>query len=214
MAGLVFLTGLAVLSGQGDMTSYSRPANALNPVVFKTILPKRISSSAKLIGIVRDACIADAKEMQKDLERVIHTWKDDRPVIMSEVKVGNLKGGFPGYPGSFTVSAWPKNDGSRGFKKFMWLDMGTKVRYATMTNPFVAKTRPNQLASFNGKGHMLFVSKKHPRPGIKKRNFILTLRKKWDKPFAEHMKKAMSLIAIQFQGQEITAYVGPHGGLY
>lgn len=145
-----------------------------------------------MFASIRDACIKDAKEMGKDLEKVTRTWKDEKPEIMTEAKVGELVGPSPGVPKSFTASAWPKADGSKGYWKYVWLDLGTKVRYAHMTKGFIPKTRSGQLQSWAGKGGMLFVNKKRPLPGIKARHFTVALRKKWEKPFHDHMKKAVA----------------------
>ena len=56
-------------------------------------------------------------------------------------------------------------------KIFGWLDRGTPVRYAIMSPDFVAKTKPGSLRSEAGRGRVIFVSRKHPRPGIQARNF-------------------------------------------
>jgi hypothetical protein len=80
------------------------------------------------------------------------------------------------------------NDGevsvSTDDKVFWWLNDGTQVRYATMTNPFEAKTKVGWLGSQVGVGGKLFVSKKHPRPGIEAR--------KWDEALMEKYQNTPS----------------------
>jgi hypothetical protein len=56
-------------------------------------------------------------------------------------------------------------------KIFEYLDKGTSVRYAIMSPDFIAKTKPGSLQSGPGRGGMVFISRKHPRPGIKARHF-------------------------------------------
>ena len=56
-------------------------------------------------------------------------------------------------------------------KKYYWVNAGTKVRYATMTRDFSAKTRAGRFQAGAGRGGVLFINKKKPRPGIKARKF-------------------------------------------
>ena len=56
-------------------------------------------------------------------------------------------------------------------KAWNMLDKGTRVRYAIMSKDFRAKTQQNFLGSRPGQGGLVFVSRKHPMPGIKARNF-------------------------------------------
>jgi hypothetical protein len=72
---------------------------------------------------------------------------------------------------------------------YKYIDLGTRVRYATMTPGFVAKTRPGILGSRAGKGGVLFISKKHPKPGIEARRFTETIQKKQDELMVEVAEK-------------------------
>jgi hypothetical protein len=161
-----------------------------NPVSFKALIPKKLATQG-MIDPIRDACIKDAKAMAADLKKVTKTWEGDKPVIESEAKLEP----YNVFPKAFTIVARPRPDGSKGYWKYVWLDLGTKVRYAVMGSPFVPKTRKGELNSWKGKGGMLFVSKKHPMPGIKARRFTLALRKKWEKPFKEHIQAALKKAA-------------------
>ena len=166
-----------------------------NPVTFRALIPKKLMVK-NMIAPIRDACIKDAKAMAADLEKVQKTWKGEKARIQSEAKLTPPQ--TPPYPmfhTGFSASAWPKDDGGKGWLKWLWLDQGTKVRYATMTPKFVPKTRGGQLNSWKGRGGMLFVNKKRPRPGIKARHFIEALAKKWKQPFADHIAKAVEKAA-------------------
>lgn len=59
-----------------------------------------------------------------------------------------------------------------------WVNRGTRIRYATMSKDWKSKTKPNVIASYAGRGRVLFISRKRPRPGIVARNFsdIITRR--------------------------------------
>jgi hypothetical protein len=168
-----------------------------DPVTFRTLIPKKLNVSG-MIAPIRDAAIKAAQDMGKDLEATTRTWKGDKPRIQTEAVL--VPAGTPpstGFHTSFTSAAWVKNDGSMGAKKFMWLDEGTRVRYAVMSKGFIPKTRTGQLNSWAGKGKMLFVSKKHPMPGIKARKFTVALRKKWERPtmFRARMQAAVKRAA-------------------
>ena len=77
-------------------------------------------------------------------------------------------------------------------KRVRFVEKGTKVRYATMSKDFVPKSRPNHLRSFLGKGRVLFVNKRRPRPGIKARNRVRKFGHKYYPKFAKGMSAAMS----------------------
>lgn len=58
-----------------------------------------------------------------------------------------------------------------------FLDEGTKVRYATMSADWVSKTTPRFIGSGFGRGRVLFINKKRPRPGIKPRHWTDEIKK-------------------------------------
>jgi hypothetical protein len=65
--------------------------------------------------------------------------------------------------------------------KYHFVDEGTAVRYAVMTPDFIARTKPNVLNAFKGKGGLWYMLRKghpDPKPGIAPRNFseIITER--------------------------------------
>ena len=58
-----------------------------------------------------------------------------------------------------------------------FLDEGTKVRYATLSADWISKTTPRFIGSGFGRGRVLFINKKQPRPGIKARHWTDEIRK-------------------------------------
>lgn len=71
---------------------------------------------------------------------------------------------------------------------YRYVSGGTRVRYATMSPDFSAKTQPHVIGSGPGSGGVLYISKMHPRPGIEAREF--------DKTIAEQKaKKIESILA-------------------
>jgi len=62
-----------------------------------------------------------------------------------------------------------------------YLNRGTAVRYAVMSHDFTPKTRTGFIGSNQGSGGKLFVSRKHPMPGITAREFDKAIQEKWDR---------------------------------
>lgn len=75
---------------------------------------------------------------------------------------------------------------------YKFVSGGTRVRYATMTPGFVAKTRVAQIMSRQGRGGLMYISKRHPRPGIKARKFPETIGDKWQKQLPSQFERAIA----------------------
>lgn len=73
-------------------------------------------------------------------------------------------------------------------KIYSYLNFGTRVRYATMTPGFQAKTVANFIGSRVGSGGVMFINRLIPRPGIKPRNFDTAIAKQWQPKFEAKMK--------------------------
>jgi len=73
-------------------------------------------------------------------------------------------------------------------KIYSYLNFGTRVRYATMTANFQAKTVANFIGSRAGRGGVAFINRLIPRPGIKPRNFDTAIAKRWQPKFEAKMK--------------------------
>lgn len=69
----------------------------------------------------------------------------------------------------FEVSVWTDD------RIYHYLDEGTNVRYAKMTDDFEPKTTPGFIGSVPGKGGLAYVDPNHPRPGIVAREFTDTI---------------------------------------
>jgi len=80
-------------------------------------------------------------------------------------------------------------------KIYGYVSRGTKVRYATMTPGFVPKTVPFNIRSRRGRGGVLFVNKKRPRPGIKAREFDKVIAKKWQAQIGITFQRAIDSVA-------------------
>jgi len=92
-----------------------------------------------------------AERIQKDFGSTVKTW-NNKPRF-------KIKGS--GYKRIIFTDS----------KEYFYVSGGTRVRYATMSRNFQAKTRAGRFQAGAGRGGVLFINKKKPRPGIKARNF-------------------------------------------
>jgi hypothetical protein len=91
-----------------------------------------------------------------------------------------------------TVSTWAdkptfeitKTETSRVIRTsnriYGFINYGTSVRYATMSPDFAAKSQAGFAGAGGGRGGVSFVSRAHPRPGIKARKFDKQIRDKYE----------------------------------
>jgi len=153
-------------------------------VVWKLIKPSRLNVAAIWYEI-QSEIEKVGKDITKDFEKTTQTW--------------NTKPEFKTLTDDNPPSVLVGTDD----KIYGYVSGGTRVRYATMTNPFQAKTQPGVIGSRAGVGGVLFISKKHPRPGIKAREFEATIEKKWKSPFKKRMELALAR-GIKKSGHSIT----------
>ena len=142
--------------------------------VFKQIKAKRFKEKA-FQDAIRKELKTVGQDIQKDYNKTIRFWKH-------KPKFHILTQQTPPGPTVLVGTDDPQ---------YGYVDLGTKVRYATMSPDFKAKSTVNKLESTRGKGGLLFVSKKHPRPGIKARNFSKNIQKAWSLKFKQRMERAM-----------------------
>lgn len=84
---------------------------------------------------------------------------------------------------------------------YRFVNSGTAIRYATMTPDFSAKTTPGHIGSVQGKGGVAFISKKHPRPGIKARDFDKVIGDKWTKRFPQLLQRSINVQARKIKSR-------------
>jgi hypothetical protein len=133
------------------------------------IIPTKLPFSAKLAqSALDDGLDKAAKELQNDFGKTVKTW-DDKPSFVID-KGQNTR----------VVSA--------KHKVYFFISGGTRIRYATMTANFKAKTAPGRFQAGAGAGGVAFISKKRPRPGIKARKFDQQLAARWRDKLPEYLK--------------------------
>lgn len=150
-------------------------------IVMRAIKPATPFKSS----VFREEMLIAAKEIEKqaleDFKRTTATWTD-KPKFSVKVDQGASVGG---------IRIQVATDDAA----YNYVDKGTKVRYATMSKDWVSKTEPNVIQAFPGKGKKLFVNKKHPRPGIKARNFTKIIAKSAKTELARVAKNALARAA-------------------
>lgn len=110
-----------------------------------------------------------AVALTADFGKTVSTWKDKPKFETHKIRGGRV------------VSSMNKI--------YFFISEGTRVRYATMTPNFQAKTAPGRLQAGAGAGGVLFINKKRPRPGIKARRFDKQLIKIWRDKLQDYIQK-------------------------
>lgn len=141
---------------------------------FEPILPGSFSSEVFLDAfteLIRETI----EEADNDFEKTYETWRHN-PGFQKDVDVSSKE-----IVGSVTTE-----DPIYGF-----VTRGTAVRYATMTPGFVPKTQRRILGSGPGRGGVLYVSKRHPRPGIQAREFEQVVKERIEPKFQRKGQKVL-----------------------
>jgi len=153
------------------------------PVLFKAIKSSKLKEDTFRLEFLNEMR-KTGTAVRKDYSKTTRTWRGDKPTFKQLV---SLAGGGPTLVIEVT--------GGHGADKWFWLDRGTKVRYATMSLSFRAKTQVGNLSSGSGRGGVLFVNKKRPRPGIKARGWTILIVRRWTPRFKRNMEGAMGRAA-------------------
>ena len=123
--------------------------------------------------LARELFVAVGKIAERQLvkrHQVTATWRGKKPKwVITKGALASFVFMTVGFSG-WGPDAEIKGDAS-GERKWLWLDEGTEVRYATMTHDFQAKTSHRELVSGVGRGGLYFVNKRWPKPGIDAREF-------------------------------------------
>lgn len=136
--------------------------------VLRAIVPKIKSTSATKNAVMRELerGMQDFVDLvYKDFRKTVSTWRG-KPNFEKNVKAK-----------SNSIEGEVKTDN----EIYLYVSGGTRVRYATMSRDWKSKTRPGSLQSGSGRGRVLFVDRRYPRPGIEARKFdeqIANLREK------------------------------------
>lgn len=128
-----------------------------------------------------------------DIRLLVQEYASEVQRLYTEEATGTWRGA-PSFPvqnvsegDDLTLNVAPDGE-ERIVKIFHYVDAGTRVRYARMSNPFLPKSAPGQLRSGPGQGgfeELDFI----PRPGIEARKFGEQIVKQLETQFLEDMRK-------------------------
>lgn len=144
----------------------------------RAIIPKPLDVAAMLATLATGVQI-EGEIINREYQKTTRTWKNkpEHDIIFKQTKQ--------------KISSLNITDN----KIYFFLHGGTKVRYAVLSRDWVSKTTPRFIGSGTGRGRVLFVSKKHPRPGIEAREWTDVIAKNRTKPYKANMEKLMVKIA-------------------
>lgn len=139
----------------------------------------------KIPRIVHNVISEGMSEFQglliKDFKSTVKDWK--RKPDFDEKKVVSDK--------RFVIEVSTDNE------IYYYVSHGTRIRYATMSQDFVSKTQPKVIPSRRGRGGMVFVSKRRPRPGIKGRKFDKQIKEKRKPAFKRIMTRKFRSLGMR-----------------
>ena len=143
---------------------------------FKQIKPKKLNEKAMRKALL-DSMRNSADELVKDFRETTSTW-NHKPKFE---KLFQLSKG--------TIAVLVGTDD----RIYNFINNGTRVRHALMSDDWSSKTKPGSLKASRGSGHVVAVSKNIIRSGIEARNFDKQIQEKWDKSkrFKREMEKGM-----------------------
>ncbi len=131
--------------------------------IISTAITSR-STNAYLLN----ALLKVKDSVEQDLRATTATWLRRHPTFRVYVRYAGGAARVIGGTDGDTIDN----------KVWNWLDEGTTVRHAVMTNPFRPKTRYYHIGSMAGVGRLRFVSRKINRPGIDAREWSYAIMEK------------------------------------
>jgi hypothetical protein len=147
-------------------------------ITVRAIVPTHVAlDTAAMLRAIENTLDGVAKDIKIDFDVTTQTWKS-----RSEFKIDKSEG---------------KRVVSTDDPIYGYLDRGTSVRYATMSDNFSPKTRMGFIGSNAGRGGVVRVSRLHPRPGIEARKFAETIQKKWDVQMKTIFQRAIDAEAVR-----------------
>jgi hypothetical protein len=145
-------------------------------VVTKQIKPKsKLWDDRQFSRDLQRVNKSTAQGMKRDYEKTVETW--DEEVVFEQLTqtVG----------GNLIVIVGTDNE------IYRYVNDGTRVRRALMSDDFSPKTRPGSLRSRPGSGHVVFISRKLALPGIEARDFTGQITKKWEGKYKRRIHDVM-----------------------
>ena len=151
-------------------------------IILKAIVPTGIFVSA-IAEEVSEQYDKEAKVVLKMFKKIVRTWNSPPGFF--------VKGSTGSFGREIDLTIGPDTNTKDG-AKFAYLDQGTSIRHAVMSNPFVPKSRVRKIGSWRGRGGAVFVSRQVRQPGIEARKWTDEIRKRRTQPFQTNVKRAVA----------------------
>lgn len=141
-------------------------------VKFTVVKPQPCDTNA-LFQALEEAAETVARGIRNDFDRTYATWEETIYWTRREGEDSTIP--------EFEQEVKREGDVIRAqvhtdHVLYFFLNDGTSVRYATMSDDFIPKTEPGLIGSGPGRGRPVYVDRNKPRPGIEAR--------KWDRAIA------------------------------
>ena len=139
------------------------------------------------------------KAMWSELEQAVKEERDAADIEFSKTystwsHKPKFEKDFSSNSSQIIGSTLTSGDGSKD-NPYPFVTKGTSVRYATMTDDFSPKSTKRVISSKGGRGGVLYVDKRKPRPGIEAREFEEEIAKREQPKFTKRMTAAMKKAA-------------------
>jgi hypothetical protein len=130
----------------------------------------------------------EGKDLKKEFDKTIAGWEGDRPTFKAQVSLAGSEA---------VVIVWPTGN-TRGVEKWVYLDLGTSIRWALMSRNWRSKTKPGKLQSGGGSGRVVIAGRRAmqrrnipPRPGIKARGWTVKIGRQYKRRFPNRIGLAI-----------------------
>jgi hypothetical protein len=139
----------------------------LNPEAFRVELLARLRTGAQ--------------ELDKRLGKTTATWEGEKPKFETQIGLSATEATLE------AAATGPQ----KGIDKWLWLNYGTKVRYAILSKDWSSKTAPGFVGSGPGAGRVVKIDVNHPQPGIEPRHWGVLILKEFKPQFRQAMREAL-----------------------
>jgi hypothetical protein len=130
----------------------------------------------------------EGNDLKAEFEKTTAGWDGDKPSFEPKVVLNSREAG---------VSVGPTGN-EKGVNKWGWLNDGTPIRWAVMSNDWKSKTKPGNLGSGGGSGRVVIAGRRamtqrniQPRPGIKARGWTKTIGRQNTRRFPNRITMAI-----------------------
>ena len=147
----------------------------------------------RFLRFIRNALEEEVEEIDKLYHLFYDPWDGKKPSMVKEVII---RGGD-----AYGEVSTRGRTGEKGNRKLLWLDDGTQVRWAVMSDDWQSKTVPGRIQSRRGGGHVRARGKRatqsarRGKPGLEPRNVSINIAKERKQPFQASVNDAIERAA-------------------